>query len=102
MLSFSSDCGGLFVGVEAIPLVEEISLVEEILLVEEIDDCDSFLFFCSCFKVLSWCSNPKSKCTLCFASILSSSLLLYLPCLDVCRDLKPHEWDGHRVRRKSR
>ena len=42
------------------------------------------------------------QCTLRFAFISSSSLLLYPPCMNVCRDLKPHEWDGHHVRRKSR
>ena len=42
------------------------------------------------------------QCTLRFASILSPSLLLYPPCMNVCRNFKPHEWDGHHGRRRSR
>lgn len=49
-----------------------------------------FLSLLPLFMVLLLGPNPNYHCTLMFSSFLLLSLLLYLPCMNVCLDLEPH------------
>ena len=79
-----------------------ISFVVVLVLVDSFMDCGFHLSPSSFIDSMYYHGAlTLMQCTLRFASILSPSQVLYPPCMNVCHDLKPHEWDDHHVRRKS-